>query len=89
MKEYRSERITNISELEAILEKISILSQLVENSSDIEEIKGITKSIKESAQKARDFEFHIEVRVIHDANAISIGQIALEDIERITNNEKE
>ena len=66
MKEYRSERITNISELEAILEKISILSQLAENSSDIEEIQSITKSIKENAQKAREFEFRIEIRTVNE-----------------------
>ena len=85
MEKYRSERIVNISELDAILEKISILSQLAENSSDIDEIKGFVQAIGDKARKARDFEFRIEVRTIHEIN---IGRIAPEDIERTVQNEE-
>ena len=61
---YKSERITNISELENLLEKISILSQQAEKSSPPGVVRELTQEISALAGKARAFDFRIECRTV-------------------------
>ncbi len=63
---YQSERITNISQLEDILEKISVLAQLIKNNPCIEKLQGLTNEIIRLSENARNFQFDIEVRKVND-----------------------
>lgn len=63
---YQSERITNISELEAILGKISTLAQLLKNNPCIEKTQGLTDEIIRLSESARGFQFNLEVRRVND-----------------------
>lgn len=62
--EYISERITNISELEKMLELLNIKSQLIKQSTCISDIQALASDIASLSKKAVDFEFRIEKRKI-------------------------
>lgn len=59
---YISERITNIGDLEQIIEKCSTISKILET--ELPNNKKI-KTISTLLQAASDFEFHIESRKIN------------------------
>ena len=59
--DYISERITNISDLEAIIEKCSIMAQVLQNES---ENKKSFQPLIEALKDAKNFEFKIEQRRI-------------------------
>lgn len=57
--DYVSERITNISELEALINESYIIAQLMQKESPHNEN---FRKLIENLQKASNFEFHIERR---------------------------
>lgn len=63
---YQSERITNISKLEEILEKISLLAQLIKTNPCSEKLQGLVNEIIRLSEDARNFQFNIEVRKVND-----------------------
>lgn len=62
--EYLSERITNISELEKLLETINIKAQIARKSTCISDIQALILDIDELSNRAMNFEFKIEKRKI-------------------------
>lgn len=60
--EYISERITNISELEKLLENINIKAQVARKSTCISEIQALASDIACLSEKASGFEFRVEKR---------------------------
>lgn len=62
--EYLSERITNISELEKLLEMINIKAQIAKKSTCISDIQVLAADIAALSKKAADFEFRIENRKV-------------------------
>ena len=62
--EYLSERITNISDLEKLLENINIKAQVARKSACILEIQALASDIASLSEKAAGFEFRIEKRKV-------------------------
>ena len=62
--EYLSERITNISELEKLLETINIKAQVARKSTCISDIQALILDIDNLSDQAMNFEFKIEKRKI-------------------------
>ena len=62
--EYLSERITNIAELEKLLETININAQIARKSTCISDIQALILDIDELSNRAMNFEFKIEKRKI-------------------------
>lgn len=62
--EYLSERITNISELEKLLENINIKAQVARKSTCISDIQALASDITSLSEKAAGFEFRIEKRKV-------------------------
>ena len=62
--EYLSERITNISELEKLLEMINIKAQTARKSACISDIQALVSDIASLSEKAASFEFRIEKRKV-------------------------
>lgn len=62
--EFLSERITNISELEKLLEMIHIKSQLARKSTCMSDIQALVSDIEILSDSALSFEFRIEKRKI-------------------------
>ena len=62
--EYLSERITNISELEHILEQLNIKAQLAKKSACISDIQALVSDIEALSSSALRFEFKIEKRKV-------------------------
>lgn len=62
--EFISERITNISELEKLLEMIHIKSQLAKTSTCMSDIQALASDIEILSDSALSFEFRIEKRKI-------------------------
>ncbi|WP_455527223.1 hypothetical protein [Huintestinicola sp.] len=62
--EYLSERITNISDLEKLLENINIKAQVARKSTCISDIQALASDIASLSEKAAGFEFRIEKRKV-------------------------
>ena len=62
--EYLSERITNISELENLLELLHIKAQLIKKSTCISDIQMLASDIASLSEKAVGFEFRVEKRKV-------------------------
>lgn len=62
--EYLSERITNISELENLLELLRIKAQLIKKSTCISDIQALASDIASLSEKAAGFEFRVEKRKV-------------------------
>lgn len=62
--EYLSERITNISELEKLLETIKIKAQIARKSTCISDIQALVSDIVYLSEKAAKFELRIEKRKV-------------------------
>lgn len=62
--EYLSERITNISELEKLLEMINIKAQIAKKCTCISDIQALAADIAAISKKAAEFEFSIEKRKV-------------------------
>ncbi len=62
--EYLSERITNISELENLLELLHIKAQLIKKSTCISDIQALASDIASLSEKAAGFEFRVEKRKV-------------------------
>lgn len=62
--EYLSERITNISELEKLLENINIKAQIARKSTCISDIQALVSDIASLSEKAANFELRIEKRKV-------------------------
>lgn len=62
--EYLSERITNISELEKLLENINIRAQIAEKSTCISDIQALVSDIAVLSEKAAKFELRVEKRKV-------------------------
>lgn len=63
--EYLSERITNISDLEKLLENINIKAQVARKSACISDIQALASDIASLSEKAAGFEFKIEKRKVN------------------------
>lgn len=61
---YLSERITNISDLEKLLETINIKAQIARKSTCISDIQALVSDIASLSEKAANFELRIEKRKI-------------------------
>ena len=59
-----SERITNISELEKLLENINIKAQIAEKSTCISDIQALVSDIAYLSDQAAKFELRVEKRKI-------------------------
>lgn len=73
---YISERITNISDLEKILEKERLLievlnKELEKNQPEMNKVKEVSKGIAKCHERASSFEFCLERRKVRKRNRIS------------------
>lgn len=62
--EYLSERITNISELEKLLETINIKAKIARKSTCTSDIQALVSDIAYLSEKASKFELRIEKRKV-------------------------
>ena len=62
--EYLSERITNISELEKLLETINIKAKIARKSTCTSDIQALVSDIASLSEKAAKFERRIEKRKV-------------------------